>query len=142
MFFCAKFLERALLVMLLAMGSASGANLVYTPVNPTFGGNPLNASGLQNNANAQNNFTAPQPDQPTAMQKFNTAVQNAILSRLEAGTIKGLFDANGNLLQNGSVSLGNFTVSISPTENGQLQVVTKDMTTGQTTTMNISTLGN
>jgi curli production assembly/transport component CsgF len=137
-----KFIRCLMSLTLVAAGSAFGTNLVYTPINPTFGGNPLNASGLQANASAQNQLNAPTPAQPSALDKFTAAVQNAILTRLESGTISGLFDSNGNLVKNGTVALGNFTISISPAANGQLQIVTSDMTTGQSTTINIGTLGN
>jgi curli production assembly/transport component CsgF len=39
------------------VGSAQAGTLVYTPTNPTFGGNPLNGSSLFNNAQVQNQFT-------------------------------------------------------------------------------------
>lgn len=38
-------------------GAAQAGTLVYTPTNPTFGGNPLNGSYLFNNAQVQNQFT-------------------------------------------------------------------------------------
>ena len=34
-------------------GGVQASELVYTPINPTFGGNPLNASQLQYTASAQ-----------------------------------------------------------------------------------------
>jgi curli production assembly/transport component CsgF len=38
-------------------GPALAGTLVYTPTNPTFGGNPLNGSYLFNNAQVQNQYT-------------------------------------------------------------------------------------
>ncbi len=43
--------------LLAVMGSAQAGTLVYTPTNPTFGGNPLNGSYLFNSAQAQNQYT-------------------------------------------------------------------------------------
>jgi curli production assembly/transport component CsgF len=39
------------------VGPAQAGTLVYTPTNPTFGGNPLNGSYLFNNAQVQNQYT-------------------------------------------------------------------------------------
>ena len=46
----------SLLAAALIASPALGGELVYTPVNPSFGGNPINGSHLLNTANAQNNF--------------------------------------------------------------------------------------
>jgi curli production assembly/transport component CsgF len=44
--------------LLLSFAHVAGAGtLVYTPINPNFGGNPLNGSLLLNQAQAQNQFT-------------------------------------------------------------------------------------
>jgi curli production assembly/transport component CsgF len=40
-----------------AGGAAQAGTLVYTPTNPTFGGNPLNGSTLFNSAQVQNQYT-------------------------------------------------------------------------------------
>jgi curli production assembly/transport component CsgF len=39
------------------LAPAQAGTLVYSPTNPTFGGNPLNGSYLFNNAQVQNQFT-------------------------------------------------------------------------------------
>lgn len=40
----------------LATGRAAASELVYTPINPHFGGNPFNAAGLLASAEAQKRF--------------------------------------------------------------------------------------
>ena len=47
-----------LAVASLVAGSAFAGDLVYTPINPSFGGNPLNSSHLLGLANAQRDATA------------------------------------------------------------------------------------
>jgi len=45
----------SLLAFLVMMsGAAYGGTIIYTPTNPTFGGNPLNGPNLLNNAQVQN----------------------------------------------------------------------------------------
>lgn len=46
-------------VLLTACVQASATELVHTPVNPAFGGNPLNGTWLLNNAQAQNDHDDP-----------------------------------------------------------------------------------
>lgn len=48
-------LASALLLSLVHVAAAG--TLVYTPINPSFGGNPLNGSTLLSQAQAQNQFT-------------------------------------------------------------------------------------
>ncbi len=45
------------IALLAISGPALAGTLVYTPTNPTFGGNPLNGSYLFNNAQVQNQYT-------------------------------------------------------------------------------------
>lgn len=52
-------LGSALVVLgLIATQPAMAGELVYTPINPSFGGNPLNSGHLLSTANAQRNATA------------------------------------------------------------------------------------
>ena len=47
------------LLLLLGATQAGATELVYYPINPSFGGNPNNAPGLMSIAQAQNGFKAP-----------------------------------------------------------------------------------
>lgn len=50
---------------------ATAAQLIYTPVNPSFGGNPLNGSYLLQSAQAQKRYSYPLDDlNPTANNDF------------------------------------------------------------------------
>jgi curli production assembly/transport component CsgF len=128
---------------LLSLG-AGAAELRYVPVNPTFGGSPLNATGLQATANAQNETKAPVATPQTALQKFTASIESAIISKLQSTTINSLFDAKGNFNPDtgSSVKAGNFQIQISTDPvNGGLTLVTTDITTGQSTSININALG-
>ena len=134
-----------LLALSLLSFEASSSELRYYPVNPTFGGNPLNATGLQANASAQNDYKAPAAPVQTALQKFTANIESAILSKLQTAAINGLFDVNGNFNpQKGSiVKAGNFQIQITTDPvTGGLILVTTDVTSGQSTSININGLGN
>ncbi len=70
---------------------ALASELVYTPINPSFGGNPNNAPGLMNIAQAQNGFTA-KPLSP--LESFNLSLQRAVLSRLTSQALNTMFGQN------------------------------------------------
>jgi len=135
-----------LMMVLLAMLSleTGASELRYTPVNPTFGGNPLNASGLQSNASSQNTTKAPPVVQPNALEKFTTNIQNAIISKLQTAAINGLFDAKGNFNPDvgTNIKAGNFQIQITTDPaTGGLTLITTDITSGQSTSISINALG-
>ncbi|WP_442497797.1 curli assembly protein CsgF [Methylobacter sp. sgz302048] len=81
----------------------SATELVYRPVSPSFGGNPLNGSFLLNQAAEQNNFkdpaavnkaTAPQKSE---LERFKENLQRAILNQVSRTTTQNLFDEDGNI---------------------------------------------
>lgn len=69
------------IIVLLAPLSISATELVYTPINPSFGGSPLNASMLLNKAQAQNKHKAPIIKQSYA-EKFQDSLERTYLNRM------------------------------------------------------------
>lgn len=110
----------------LGAGSAQATDLVYTPINPMFGGSPLNAAGLLSLANAQNGYRAPAK---SALQSFNDNLQQAILSRLSSQALTNLFGKNSNLVP-GTYDTGAYSIEVSDTGNGVLKIITTDKSTG------------
>lgn len=110
--------------------SVAASPLVYTPVNPSFGGSPLNGSVLLNEAQATNKTTAPtNPD--AALQSFNTSLQSLLLTRLKNAMLRNVTDANGNL-QPGTVDTTNFTIKVTQISPGVLELTTTSKITGAT----------
>ena len=112
----------------LAALAAQAGPLVYTPVNPAFGGSPLNGSVLLNEAQAINQTKAP-TDPDAALKAFNTRLQSALLSRLTTAMLRNVTNANGDL-QPGTVDTTNFTVTVEQIEPGVLQLTTVSKLTG------------
>lgn len=132
-----------LILSLFCLG-AGASELRYLPVNPTFGGSPLNSTGLQANASAQNDYKAPVNAPQTSLQKFTTNIENAIISKLQTAAINGLFDAKGNFNpeMGTNIRAGNFQIQITTDPaTGGLTLVTTDVTSGQATSININALG-
>lgn len=126
-----------LAVLCIFSGGSSAAPLVYQPVNPSFGGSPLNASGLLNEAQAQNNYTAPVRKLSTAdrLATFQQNLQNAILSRVSSTVLSTIVGVDGGLVP-GTVTTQDYIITV--VDNGGLvTVTTTDRTTGQTSTFEI-----
>ena len=55
--------------------------LVYKPINPSFGGNPLNANMLLSKAQAQNKHKAP-IDEKSYAENFQDSLERTYLNRM------------------------------------------------------------
>jgi curli production assembly/transport component CsgF len=124
---CAKSVWFVLVAVALCHSEVMAGELVYTPTNPTFGGNPNNASGLMSAASAQNTYKAPSVTKtPTsALDRFTANLESAVLNRLTVTAVNGLFDADGKILANRTITAGNYTISITE-EGGNLVLTTSD----------------
>ncbi|NWL17614.1 MULTISPECIES: curli assembly protein CsgF [unclassified Pseudoalteromonas] len=61
--------------------SVSATEIIYTPINPSFGGNPLNANMLLSKAQAQNKHKAPVIEKGYAEQ-FQDSLERTYLNRM------------------------------------------------------------
>jgi curli production assembly/transport component CsgF len=131
--------------LLAVFSCAAQANpLVYTPVNPSFGGNPLNGPYLLNRAQAQDRHKdpdAPSPFNPLSPQsqldQFNNALQQAVLSRISAAVSSSIVGPDGRLIP-GTVETQNFLITISDLGGGRLRILTTDKLTGASTSFDIT----
>lgn len=127
---------RILVLMLLSgvLAPGNATELVYAPVNPSFGGNPNNAPGLMGIAQAQNSFKSPLT---TPVEAFNQSLQRAILSRLTSQTMTAMFGTS-SVLMDGSYQTPGYTINVEQVGNGIL-ITTTDKTTGAIASFEIST---
>jgi len=133
-------IRSAMLACALSMqlAAAYATTLVYEPVNPNFGGNPLNGVNLLNEANAQNKYKDPSvadfgTGSQSTLDQFNTQLQQAILSRVASSISSSIVGSDGTL-HPGTINTGNFSIAITSIAGGNLQVTTTDKTTGASTT--------
>ncbi len=121
---------------------AQASELMYTPINPTFGGNALNASQLQYTATAQ------KPSAPTAASTTSTQQSTAqqFLQMLQSQLYASLANAVSNAITGsnaqaaGTIKLDNMQVSWN-TINGQKSITMTDYSTGQVTTITLPSVG-
>ena len=94
-----------------ALASAATAQeLVYTPTNPSFGGNPFNSSHLLSIANAQNDNTAPSASRSGTSQSdlFVRQLQSRLLSGLASQITDAIFGENPQ--ESGRIVCGDQTI--------------------------------
>lgn len=74
---------KAIILFILTINSTGlfASELVYTPINPSFGGSPLNGSMLLNKAQSQNKHKAPL-NEKTYAEKFQESLERAYINRM------------------------------------------------------------
>jgi curli production assembly/transport component CsgF len=111
-------------------------DLVYTPKNPAFGGNPYNYSWMLASAEAQNPFVEEEEafslfdDDPLA--DFQESLNRQILNEITRQLYFNQFGEGG--LQEGFYEFGTFQIDISATAEG-MQIRIIDISTGSETTV-------
>lgn len=111
----------AALCLVAPVFGANAAPLVYTPINPSFGGNPLNSSHLLALASAQRTATAPakdgdgdggaDPGTPTGStdaELFIRQLQGRLLSALASQVTEAIFGDDPQ--DGGTIVFGDTTV--------------------------------
>ena len=121
--------------MLLAnVNMAAASELVYTPINPSFGGNPFNAQWLLDQAQVQNRFE--EEYERDLMEDFEERLIRQIFYRMSRIIIDEAFGEYGEPIEPGHYEIGNYHFDIS-TDEVMITVVIVDITTGDTTTVEV-----
>ena len=127
-------------VWLAAIGSAHASGIIYQPVDPAFGGSPLNGPNLLGVANAQNNYSPPTTpgSGPTSVaDQFAQALQSRLLSALADDITSAIFGNNPQ--QSGTIVFGDQTVTFSRgLDSVELDI--NNTVTGETTKISVPLL--
>jgi len=115
---------------------ANATELIYTPVNPSFGGSPFNWSGLLQSATLQNKFKEERPVRvpKTALERFTEQLEYSVFSRMANRIVNAAFGED--TLQPGEYIFGNYNMSVTTDASGITTVIT-EISTGNTTTVQI-----
>lgn len=119
---------------------AAAQDIVYTPVNPSFGGNPFNSAHLLGIANAQNSFRDPKSSTSGSQADiFSRQLQSRLLSALSSQIVDAIFGENPQ--QSGTIKFGGQTISFVRGLEEVTLTITDDGT-GEITTIVIPTFLN
>jgi curli production assembly/transport component CsgF len=119
---------------------AHAGQLIYTPVNPNFGGSPLNGAFLDNEATSNNRFLTPKTSatansttsaQQQVIQNLQQAAVNAVLSEVAQQISSGL---QNNI--SGSYNIAGELINFQRVGN-VINIQLTDATTGAQTTIQI-----
>ena len=132
--------SRAAIAALLALASNGlfATELVYTPVNPSFGGSPSNGTWLAANAAAQNLTKDPNaPEAKNQLEQFKEQLERAVLGRISSSVSGALFDETSRTWIEGTQTFGDFEISVVPVGSDQVTVTITDTVTGGTTSFTV-----
>ncbi|RUO30946.1 curli production assembly protein CsgF [Aliidiomarina sedimenti] len=104
---------------------ASATQLVYEPVNPSFGGNPMNGSFLLQKAQSQNAHR-PESNQRSFVQRFQEQLERNIINSLTRRI------ADGDLVE-GVYDTGEYTVEVTGQPDGSVLVYITNNSSGEVT---------
>ncbi len=113
-------------------------DIVYQPVNPTFGGNPFNSAHLLGIAGAQNKTRDPNSVTSTSSQAdiFARQLQSRLLSALSSQIVDAIFGENPQ--ESGTITFGGQTVRFERGLENVTLTITNDET-GEITTIVVPT---
>lgn len=123
--------------MLIAAGallafSGKATELVYTPINPSFGGNPLNGSFLLNKAQAQND-NQPSGNEKDFVTRFKESLERNIINSITRGVADGE-------ITDGVYDTGDYRVEVASTGNGVMLTIT-NLLSGEVTVIEMPIYG-
>lgn len=121
-----RLLTLSILAATIAYASSAGATqLVYEPINPSFGGNPMNGSFLLQKAQSQNAHR-PESNQRSFVQRFQEQLERNIINSLTRRI------ADGDLVE-GVYDTGEYTVEVTGQPDGSVLVYITNNSTGEVT---------
>jgi len=125
--------------------STFASQIVYKPINPTFGGNPMNGSILMSKAQAQNKHKEKRPEKSYA-DKFRESLERSIMNKL----IRQITDyANGELDEDGNpvfvedklFSSGDYIIEVLISNPDVLTIQLTNNETGEVTIIEVPRFG-
>ncbi|WP_319531717.1 curli assembly protein CsgF [uncultured Cohaesibacter sp.] len=129
--------------------TAHSSELTYTPVNPSFGGNPLNSTHLLNIANAQKTATASDAndsdsssaystsDSETSADLFVRQLEGRLLSALASQVTEAIFGDDPQ--QSGTITFGDTEITFEQ-GSGSIVLTITDFTDGTVTHIEVPQL--
>ncbi|PWW40426.1 curli production assembly/transport component CsgF [Idiomarina loihiensis] len=113
---------------LLVAVNAAATEIVYQPINPSFGGNPMNGSFLLQKAQSQNAHSAPDADR-SFVDRFREALERNIINSLtrriaDGEIVEGLYDTGEYTVEVVGQPDGSVVVYITHNGSGEQTVIT------------------
>ncbi len=138
-----KKITLTLLTSLAFITTTQASEMVYQPINPSFGGNPLNGSFLLNKAQAQNKHKAP-IKKKTYAEKFQDSLERAYINKIVREITDLAFGetTDGSVFdQNSTFMSGDYEIQIVTTNPDSITVQITNTVTGEITLIEVPRFG-
>jgi curli production assembly/transport component CsgF len=120
--------------LMLVCGATPATEIVYTPVNPSFGGNPANGPIMMNSAQAQD--TRRDPSFSTGLDRFSNV--DSLAQQLQSLALSNLTSKiSGGTLKTGTFTIGTQVISLTPV-GSNVRVTITDLATGGSTVIDLT----
>ncbi|GGO67800.1 curli assembly protein CsgF [Bowmanella pacifica] len=134
-----------LMTMLLSLivGQVAATELVYTPINPSFGGNPLNGSLLMGKAQAQNKHKDHIEERSYA-EKFQESLERAYINKMVREITDLAFgeDVEDSVFNQDSVFVsGDYEIQILTSNSDSITVQITHLLNGEITVIEVPKFG-
>jgi curli production assembly/transport component CsgF len=130
----------AALLLAFPASGALATDLVYVPVNPSFGGHPNNGPALLASATASNKHSASAAGRSlgdtSPLGQFNQTLERTVLSQLASAATSKLMGSDGKLVP-GTFTTANFIITVTDLGGGVMRITTTDRSTGAITTFEV-----
>jgi curli production assembly/transport component CsgF len=125
--------------LLVSVQSTRASELTYTPVNPSFGGSPLNGSYVLGLASANNSLfqqkkTTTSPTSSTAVAQFQSVITSALLSQIASTVAQEIIGPNAK--NSGTFNINGQMIKFY-TSGGEINIGITDSLSGATTQIQI-----
>jgi curli production assembly/transport component CsgF len=129
----------AILACLLAMATPAAADLIYKPINPSFGGDSFNSSHLQGLAGSQNQFKEGSKSQASqsSSERFLQMLESRLYSSLATQVADAIFGESAQ--DHGTITFDDQTIEFTNAD-GKIDLIITDLNTGQITNISIPSL--
>ena len=122
----------------LACVDATAGDLVYTPVNPSFGGDSFNSQHLLGLANAQNEHKDDgKSEELSSSERFLQMLESRLYSSLAEQVSEAIFGEDAQ--DSGTITFQDQRIDFERVD-GEIRLTILDFTTGQTTQIVVPTL--
>ena len=128
------------IVLLIVLGccTPASADLLYKPINPSFGGDSFNSNHLQGLATSQNEYKESSTSATqTTTERFLSMLQSRLYSSLASQVAEAIFGDNAQ--PNGTLVFDDQQITFINTGT-EIQLTVTDFTTGQVTNIIVPTL--
>jgi curli production assembly/transport component CsgF len=122
-----------------SLSSSAAGDMVYRPINPSFGGDPFNSNHLQSLASAQNLHkpTSNSASSQTTSERFVAMLQSRLYSSLASQVAEAIFGDNAQ--PEGTITFDDQQVHFVNTGT-EIQISITDFLTGEVTNITVPTL--